>query len=221
VLSSNVGCIQASNVRYSFSYRFGHNANTMTGQMVSSSQVKLFMPMFFARGNVEMIVSFDSGSTYPVNMPLTIISALGSAGMPRLETSVDFLDYILPSTSSLSFTWDAQLLGGEGNVSIHAYSYADGNNLKYPDINFLSTVKSAIANTGSAGNVDISSVGTDSLALIFRIVKTGENSEQDKDFFRTPTSVVPLLSKPVVRNQKSNETHMESTFDVTQASFHP
>lgn len=95
------------------------------------TQVKLFIPMFFARGIVEMSVSFNSGVDFDVNMPLQIISVLDSTvGMPRLETSVDILDYILPSSNTLNFTWDAQLLGGEGNVSIHAYSYEDGTNLK-------------------------------------------------------------------------------------------
>lgn len=97
-------------------------------------------------------------------------------------------------------------MGGENDkVSIHAYSYADGNNVKYPDIEYLATVKRNVTNTGSASNVDITNLAPNNhLAFIFRIVK-GE-SAHNESFFGIYNGKVngesyyaeSLLTKPVI-----------------------
>lgn len=85
----------------------------------------------------------------------------------------------------------------------------DGNSLRYPEISFLTTVKSNIVNSGSVSNVNISSVGSNSLALIFRIAPHTGNAELDLDFlqdaYSSGTSAFETSHKVTGKRRKSQQ----------------
>lgn len=60
----------------------------MTAIMVNDTTAKIVMPMFFSTGKVDLIVSFDSGNSWPLQIGLTI----NKEKLARVTTTYDALD---------------------------------------------------------------------------------------------------------------------------------
>jgi len=59
------------------------------------------MPMFFSTGKIDLIVSFDAGSSWPLQIGLTI----NRDKLARVTTSYDVLDYISADQSDVTISW--------------------------------------------------------------------------------------------------------------------
>jgi hypothetical protein len=73
----------------------------MNSIMVDDATAKLVMPMFFSTGKVDLIVSFDAGSSWPLQIGLTI----NRDKLARVTTSYDVLDYISADQSDVTISW--------------------------------------------------------------------------------------------------------------------